>query len=83
MIERIEYLNGLRFIKKLDLSANQIRVIHGLKGLNSLEYLNLSGNKIVSLLNLRQVLDMLLKLSLKVIAVGSEKLIFQGIIYQI
>jgi Leucine-rich repeat (LRR) protein len=52
MIERIENLSSLRFLKKLDMSANRIRVISGLKGLYSLEELNLSGNKIVSLANL-------------------------------
>ena len=37
------------------MSANRIRVISGLKGLYSLEELNLSGNKIVSLANLSQI----------------------------
>ena len=52
MIERIEHLAELRFLKRIDLSANRIRVISGLKGLFNLEELNLSGNKIVSLANL-------------------------------
>jgi Leucine-rich repeat (LRR) protein len=55
MIERIEHLNPLRFLKKLDLSANRIRVISGLRGLYNLEEVNLSGNKIVSLANLSQI----------------------------
>lgn len=53
MIDQIGHLEGLRFLKKLDLSANRIRVISGLKGLFSLEFLNLSGNKIVSMVNLK------------------------------
>lgn len=55
MIERIEHLNPLRFLRKLDLSANRIRVISGLRGLYNLEEVNLSGNKIVSLANLTQI----------------------------
>lgn len=52
MIERIEHLTPLRLLKRLDLGANRIRVISGLKGLFNLEYLNLQGNKIVSIRNL-------------------------------
>lgn len=55
MIERIEHLEELRYLKRIDLSANRIRVISGLKGLYNLEELNLSGNKIVSLANLSQI----------------------------
>lgn len=55
MIARIEHLDSHPNLQNLDLSANRIRVISGLKNLKKLRRLNLSGNKIVSLKGLQQL----------------------------
>ena len=49
----IEDFAGLNFLKVLNLSANEIRLIPDLSSLKSLKKLNLSSNKIVSMVNLK------------------------------